>query len=271
MFIKDVQVQLLSVTPKELIMNLYIMGRRPSKAVLAIVKKTGIPRYRGKKSRADVLVNYGLAGTHADRFYKQFPSARRIPTINKHIGHSKLSVVNRAGKEGIRVPESKLKLGFRDRAKNFIEKRTNSIGGIGIKQATHKKPIPGKYYQEFIKDRIYELRVHAFKWTDDWAVQKRVGPADSIAWNFKQGGHFITVGNPGGFKVFREAREISDQILDMLDMAFGAVDFIVDGDHNVYFIEINSAPGFTELSEHIYVGAFNELKDLSSKQFAKLT
>jgi D-alanine-D-alanine ligase-like ATP-grasp enzyme len=53
-------------------------------------------------------------------------------------------------------------------------------------------------------------------------------------------------------------------------MSFGAVDFIVDENHEIYFIEINSAPGFTELSEHIYVDAFDRLKKLKKKEISSL-
>ena len=56
----------------------------------------------------------------------------------------------------------------------------------------------------------------------------------------------------------------------MLNMSFGAVDFIVDKGYNLYFIEINSAPGFTELSECIYVDAFNKLKGMSERKLRAL-
>jgi D-alanine-D-alanine ligase-like ATP-grasp enzyme len=56
----------------------------------------------------------------------------------------------------------------------------------------------------------------------------------------------------------------------MLGMSFGAVDFLVDTNYNIYFIEINSAPGFSELSKPIYVDAFQRLKQLSKKDLLKL-
>jgi D-alanine-D-alanine ligase-like ATP-grasp enzyme len=55
----------------------------------------------------------------------------------------------------------------------------------------------------------------------------------------------------------------------MLGMSFGAIDFIVDKNYELYFIEINSAPGFTELSKKIYVEAFDKLKSLNRKQILK--
>ncbi len=250
--------------------NIRIAGRKGSKAVKMIADETDIKRYLGRKHKTDAIINYGLAGDHLRAFNRKYPDAKRLPVVNANVGYSKLTAVRRAASNNILVPESKSSLARNDDAKNFIEKRTNSIGGIGICQAKSKGSIPGKYYQQFISNRRYELRVHAFTWTDNWTVQKRIGPADTIAWNFKQGGHFITVRNPESYKIFVEAREISAKILKMLDMSFGAVDFIVDTDYRVYFIEINSGPGFTNLSGQIYFDAFTKLKTLKQKEIFNL-
>ncbi len=250
--------------------NIRIAGRKGSKAVKAIVDETSISRYLGRKYKTDAIINYGLAGDHLRAFNRKYPDAKHIPMINANVGYSKLTGVRRAANAKILVPESKSTLGKKDNIKDFIEKRTNSVGGIGICKARGRGNISGKYYQQFINNRRFEIRVHAFKWTDNWAVQKRVGPADAIAWNFKQGGHFITVKNPGSYKTFVEARKISADILDLLNMSFGAVDFLVDTDYRVYFIEINSGPGFTNLSGKIYFDAFTKLKKLSDKEISKL-
>lgn len=251
---------------------LCIIGRKLSKSLRIINRKAGTPIYTGRQSKADVLVNYGLAGIQLDSFYHRKPSARRIPTINGSVGYSKLSVVNRAKRENIQVPESKLSLTREDVIEDFIEKRFSSVGGIGIRKARGKKQLPSKYYQRFIKNRRYEIRIHAFRWMniDEWPVQKRVGPEDVIAWNYKQGGHFITIERPGDYNVFVKAREISKKILDILGMSFGAVDFVVDNDYNLWFLEINSAPGFTELSEPLYIKAFKKLNSMSNKGLLKL-
>jgi glutathione synthase/RimK-type ligase-like ATP-grasp enzyme len=122
-----------------------------------------------------------------------------------------------------------------------------------------------------IDDRRFELRVHSFLWIpqDEWRLHKRLGPADQIAWNFHQGGHFQTVRHPDKYKVFTEAREIARKILEMRKMAFGAVDLIVDNNMEVYFIEVNASPGFTELSQGIYVDAINRLVELPVKEIKK--
>ena len=249
--------------------NIRIIGKKGSKTCSLIVKETGIPRYTGKSNRADFLINFGLAGTKRDAFLKRFPSAKSIPTINKHVGYSKLNVINRAKQEGIEVPESKLTLSRSDTKAEWIEKKFSSIGGKGIRKAKGKNKMLGKYYQRFVTDRHYELRIHAFLWMDEYRVQKRVGKADEIAWNFHNGGHFITVQNPKRYRVFEEAMEASSKILKMLGMAFGAVDFIVTKDFKLLFLEVNSAPGVSGLSDQIYIDAFTKLKSLPKKELYK--
>jgi hypothetical protein len=110
-----------------------------------------------------------------------------------------------------------------------------------------------------ISNRLFELRVHAFKWTDNWKVQKRMGDPKKIAWNFHNGGTFININNPNKYSLYHKAIDISKKVLDISGMDFGAVDFIVDNKHKLYFLEINSAPGFTNLSNDIYFKAFESL------------
>jgi len=246
-----------------------IIGKKGSKTCGLIVKETGIPRYTGKSNNVDLLINFGLAGAKRDSFLKRFPSARTIPTINKHVGYSKLNVINRAKQAGIEVPDSKLSLAGADKKSDWIEKKFSSVAGKGIRKAKGKNKMLGKYYQRFVDDRLYELRIHAFLWMDEYRVQKRVGKADEIAWNFHNGGHFITIHNPKQYRVFEEAMEASNKILKMLGMAFGAVDFIVTKDYKLLFLEVNSAPGVSGLSDQIYIDAFKKLKSLPKKELYK--
>jgi glutathione synthase/RimK-type ligase-like ATP-grasp enzyme len=252
-----------------------IIGKRASKAVKAIRTDADIRGYTGKttKVKTDALINYGLASKQLETFYRHFPSARKLPVINRFVGYSKYNVAKRASDKGIPVPETKISLSKKDDKSGFIEKRTASIGGKGIIKARGRGRIAGKYYQKFIGDRRYELRVHAFLWIpqEDWRVQKRVGPDNEIAWNYKNGGHFISIHRPRSYKSFVQAEEIAEDVLNMLGMSFGAVDFLVDSRHNVYFIEVNSAPGFTELSRPIYVDAFSRLKKMRPKDVLKYT
>jgi len=250
-----------------------LVGKKGSKSCKEIREGAEILGYFKKPAvLPEVIVNYGLAGAKLDSFFKKFPSARRVPMLNRSIGYSKLTVCHRAEKKDIPVPESRQRLEHGSKRDEWIEKRTNSIGGKGICIARGTGSIGGKYYQKFIKNRRYELRVHAFAWIpkSEWRVQKRLGSADEIAWNYKNGGHFVTVKNPGASKTFVQSQEISEKVLDMLGMSFGAVDFLVDTNYNLYFIEINSAPGFSELSKPIYVDAFTRLKQLPKKELLKL-
>lgn len=225
-------------------------------------------RYRGgkKHQNVDFLINYGLAGLQKDRYYKLFPSARKIPTVNRNVGHSKFYAVNKACRAGIRAPKSVTSLSKKENPKDWVEKRVHSIGGKGIKQAKGRIKVKGKYYQKMIKDRVYELRVHAFLWMDDWAVHKRLGEKNTIAWNFSNGGHFQTIHNTNSNKILREAKETSKKILNLFNMSFGAVDFIVSKSGGLYFIEVNSAPGFSGLSDSIYFKAFNTFANLSKRK-----
>ena len=251
--------------------SIRIIGKRGSRARIAITKTTGIPLYK-KKDGVLAIINYGLAGKALDRFFRKCPSAKSMPILNRYIGKSKYEVVNDADRKDILVPESRLSLTSKPKLGDWIEKKHHSIGGIGIIKARGRNRREAKYYQRFIKDRRYELRIHAFKWIDpsEWRVQKRLGKSSEIAWNYKNGGTFQTVRNTK-YNIFKEAIKMSEAILDLRKMAFGAVDFIVDKDGKVYFIEINSAPGFTELSQPIYVDAFKALTKVSNKEILRMS
>lgn len=246
-----------------------IMGKRGSKAKLAISQNAGIPLYRGGK--CDCIINYGLSGANLEAIFRKFPASKPIPIINRSVGHSKYSSVKSAEKHGISVPETKLSLGLTDKLSDWIEKRVNSSKGFGIRQARGRAAIAGKYFQKMVKNRRFELRVHAFAWIpqNEWVLNKRLGPANQIAWNFHQGGHFSRVIYPNKYNVFAEAKEISASVLKMHNMAFGAVDLIVDTNMKIYYIEVNSSPGFEELNRQVYAQAFGALKQLPAKAVRK--
>lgn len=252
------------------IKTLRLVAKPGSKARKEITAATGISRYTGNKDNAvTAIINYGLCGDHLNAFLRKYPAAAKIPMLNKSIGCPKYTAVKAASKHGILVPETKLNLSKEDKLEEWIIKRQHSIGGLGIKYAPSRDPKEGHYYQKFIKNRRYELRVHAFTWTN-CTVQKRLGKSDVIAWNFKNGGHFVGITKPEKYKLFNDAIQIALKILEIRAMAFGAVDFIVDTDGTLYFIEVNSSPGFTDFSKHIYVDAFNALAKCSRAQVLEL-
>jgi len=244
-------------------MTVRIVGNRGSKAYKTIVEETDI-QVQTRQHDTDVILNYGLNKSKMEYLCERYKHINNIPVINRYVGRSKYSVVRNALANKITAPETKLLLSKDDILADWIEKRVHSSRGYGIKRATRRHKIPGKYYQKFIKDRNYELRVHAFLWIpkDSWVVHRRSGSHDKIAWNFHQGGNFSHAGRTD---ITERAKAVSEKILKLNGMSFGAVDFIVDRKGAIYFIEVNSCPGFTTLSNTIYINAVNKLMKLPVK------
>jgi len=245
-----------------------IMGKRKSNSVKQIIQSTSIKKlYEDCK----VIINYGLAGEKLKNKIISFPFITSKHIINKFIGYSKYYVLQIAKKNNILIPKTFLELPLTEEPKKYLSKKHYSIGGKGIDIATSRDMLYERYYQEFIKDRIYEIRVHAFKWLSKsiWTVQRRIGDTNTIAWNFHNGGRFQNIPNQN-IGIYNEAKNITDKLLTVLNMSFGASDFIISSDNQLYFLEINSAPGFTDFSKHIYIKAFTELTKLPITVLNKL-
>ncbi|MFN3330118.1 MAG: hypothetical protein ACK419_04245 [Pyrinomonadaceae bacterium] len=245
-----------------------MIGKPGSGAYRTIREETGLRRFVSNiASSVDIIVNYGLCGEHLNNFLHTHRAARSIPIINKYIGMSKYAAIQKVKNAGLLVPESKLFLGRKDDKNDWIEKRFNSSRGYGICKARGHERMNDKYYQEFVHNRVYELRIAAFLWipTEEWGVFKRHGDKNKIAWNFHQGGYFSDVYDKAA-STFQQALEMSKIILRTLQMGFGAVDFIVDNAKKIYFIEVNSAPGFTEFSADTYIKAFKKIQGVSLKK-----
>ena len=154
-------------------MKVEMISKPDSIAAKEIRKQAGIEIYINKRNKAQVLINYGLAGKQLGNYYVKVPSARAIPTLNRYIGKSKYNAIKDAEKANILVPETTLILPKSAKPEEWIEKRIHSVRGVGIRKATNKRrTIKGKYFQKFIQNRKYELRVHAFRWTTAWSIQK---------------------------------------------------------------------------------------------------
>jgi len=246
-------------------MKLSIVGKLKSKATKKIVTLTPLSKYTNK---SDIVVNYGLV---QNKLYTKYPSIKIKPIINKFIGCNKYRAIKEAEHAKILVPKTLMSLTKLDQKLKFIVKKFHSQGGVGIKIATTKSKLKHKYYQEFINDRRYELRVHGFLWEDidKWTIQKRLGKKEEIAWNYHNGGTFQSIKCPNNYDTFIKAKQIAYSILKLRNMAFGAVDLIVTNSGDIYFIEINSAPGFTKLSEQVYINAFNTLVKIPKKEILK--
>lgn len=251
--------------------SISIIGKKGSKAVSRIVNLTNVTRYT---SKCDIVLNYGLVGTRYAAFLKSHPSLATKLLFNKGIGKNKFDVLKDVeAAEIVDVPRSFKQLPKAAMVKDFLVKKYNSQGGIGIAMAKTRIPPTGKYYQQFIQNRKYELRVHGFLWasTKDWLVQKRLGPENTIAWNYHMGGRFQRVARPDDFSLFRQAIKVTEDVLKLRKMAFGAVDFIVTTDSKLLFLEINSAPGITEVSQKEYIKNFDALFDIPLKTIKALS
>lgn len=209
------------------------------------------------------IINYGLTG-EALEYMKEHTLREKfsgeIRIINQHITADKYEAIIKV-RNSIPTPITVERLNRQDLPENFLLKRRYSFGGYGIRIAQNRIPIPGMYYQQRIVNRPYELRILAFDWLPSnlWPIYKRIGPEDQVTWNHHQGGRFITVNNPERYGIFQRAREYSLHVLSILNMNFGAIDFVVDESREPFFIEINSAPGWTTLSKDKYLDAFNKL------------
>ena len=247
-----------------------IIGKKGSRAVSQVVGLTNVTRYN---SKCTLVVNYGLAGPRYAAFLKNHPSLANKSVLNKYVGKNKFDILKDVeAAKIVEVPESYARLPKSAMVGDFLVKKYHSQGGVGIAVAKTRVPPAGKYFQRFVPNRLYELRVHGFLWapTEDWLVQKRLGSKDAIAWNFHQGGRFQTIKRAQDYRLFREAMDITKSILKLRNMAFGAVDFIVTADSRLLFLEVNSAPGFTEISQHAYTKNFNTLCGLSPKSIKAL-
>lgn len=251
-------------------MIISVIGKKGSKATKQLVHYTDAVRYT---KNCDLVVNYGLTGERFNSFAAKFPSLLSKPIINRYVGRNKFDVLKDVQELGIvTIPASYRKLPFGTKKSDFIVKKYHSVAGKGIGWANSRGSMVGKYYQRFVSNRKYELRVHGFMWVpkQEWLVQKRLGSHDEIAWNFHKGGKFQTIRHPDNYRLFREARDIAEKILAMRRMAFGAVDFIVTDTNDLVFLEINSAPGFTEVSRPAYVNNFNTLANMSKKEIKNI-
>jgi len=248
----------------------YIIHRPTSSYAKKIARSLSIMKIEedGRRTINDpmpFIINYGLSKSRLEaltpRWRIIFPDLRYNPmVINCNIPKSKYWAVNQVT---VDHPISKRKLGADENPSDYIIKKFHSMGGRGIRRATTRERMADHYYQKFINRGPYEIRVHAYNWIDqsEWPVQKRVGPEDQIAWNWRQGGRFINVQAPGRYNIFKQARSMSKQVLKDLELDFGAIDFVVDTEGKIYFIEINTAPGWCRTNEERSINAFKKLTD----------
>jgi hypothetical protein len=212
-----------------------------------------------------IFVNYGIGGKTWNIVYKKLK--QRAPDcvfLNPWTGINKYDWVKYAGSLDIPVPDSLHVLNGDDiNYDNWIAKPYYSFGGRNIGPATNYLDSPSHYYQRFIKERRFEVRVSFFKWLEEkhWLVWKRVSDDPTqITWNRHQGGRFITVKKPLNFGLYQRIFEDVRKITANSVLAFGAVDFVVAKGNKHYFLEVNTTPGFScDPTRDKYIASFKSL------------
>lgn len=230
---------------------------------------------------ADLIVNYGKAGAEAAEFWGRYPIANTKPCINKEFIANKRKQCELADKacranlatDWVEVPLCSSYRNLLDLNDVWIAKPFYGGYGRGIVPIEEYNNDGSKYFQKRIMNRRYELRVHAFMWQpiEEWRVHKKIHPDgnNQLTWNHHTGGKFITV-NDHNRGVFLRAKQAAQFISSDLNFQFTGMDFIVDDNMKLWFLEGNSCPGFTELSEGFYVQAFKDLKTLAETDFEKV-
>ena len=208
------------------------------------------------------------------------PSITRLPILN-HIQYgNKFDCIIQARENGVPAPASNRTVWQVPIDGSWIVKPYYSLGGRGIVPYTGQHTQNNVYFQERIMNRRYEMRVHAFKWTDPntWIFQKRVHPDgdEQLTWNHHTGGHFVTINEPTDPLHDRLRVDVA-KLMDIFGYQFGACDFIVTnaGERGAqlphYFLEWNLSPGWTlDTTRDAYISAFQDLNTMTQEAFNAL-
>ena len=97
------------------------------------------------------------------------------------------------------------------------------------------------YISEYIR-KVEEYRVFVAQGRAVWVAKKTPADPDALAWNVAKGGRFDNV-RWGDWPL--KAVKKSIEAFNLTELDFGGVDVMVDGQGEVYIIEINSAPSQT--------------------------
>jgi ribosomal protein S27AE len=247
-----------------------VFGRRGSTYRKTIDDWMGNNRIR----ESHLAVNYGLQGEKLDSYLERNPGIHGMPVFNMKQAGNKFDQVVTASDAGVCAPNSwrEGNLIQAEDVEKFIVKPNYSLGGRDINVWDGEPIADNMYLQDRVMNRRYEIRVHAFAWVDPekWLFQKRVHPDgdDVLAWNFHNGGKFITIEDPHD-PLHNRIRESVKTCMKALGYSFGGADFIIQNPGNRgeelkhYFIEWNLAPGWTlENTEEYYKSSFLLLQDI---------
>jgi hypothetical protein len=226
----------------------------------------------------DMVINYGLKGQRLIDWYRgnqRRAAFESLPQINGAPAINKYEAIQLAASHNVPTPETWRTIEYRGERdpdpNNFIFKPFFSQRGRGIVPMGTEPANAHGYYQRMIPNRRYEVRVIGATWYNEpWAVYKKTPgagmPEGQIAWNHDQGGVFRRVEDIT-LRVFDECIGYTRTMLNAMDLHFGAADFIVDEDRRIYFIEMNTRPGFTaDYGIGYYVSMFRDLLERNESE-----
>lgn len=246
--------------------NIFLLCKRGSMSSRILSRKLNLPRTYWQGNNGPIgathLINWGVFGEPRRRYMAKHPQSNRLPMLNRELPGSKYHIAKIF--EDI-APETKRRL--EEPESGWIYKPFYSAKGRNIHRINDLSRCDWEhgYAQREVYPRRYEVRVAAFGWTDPhtWGFYKKIArdvDKDQLCWNHDRGGTFVKVESPFEYGLFRRCAVHSALILDILQLDFGAVDFIVDGDGQEWFLEINLQPGFSEeYDSNTYLSPFHTL------------
>lgn len=134
----------------------------------------------------------------------------------------------------------------------------HSGAGIEIVDLHHDLPVAPLYTKKI--DNNGEYRVHVMN-GEVFDYRKKSRLADDEA--TEEQGKIRTLGNgwiyrQGNLKRLERIEELAKSAIRALGLDFGAVDIIMDGDGNVFVLEINTAVGLADNTLESYITKFKE-------------
>jgi len=164
---------------------------------------------------------------------------KKVKILNQNINTDKLEILKKVREAGINTPKIYEK--FEDIDKFPVVGRNYHHFGakdfVLIKSPSEY--VKRDYYLEYIR-KIGEYRIHyCLGHYYPCKKIKKYPEANPIVRNHKNGWKFVSYN--GKYKDMLV--EFAKKIINIVKYDFGAIDCIMDKNHKLYFLEINSAPG----------------------------
>jgi hypothetical protein len=232
----------------------------PSPTSKELAKNLGIKRYRKHNCPAntDVLIRWGslYSGITANKTYNTIEAINKA--CNKPLARKILA------EAGVPVPQDIGELEGEDRFP-CIGRPTKHSKGSGFHYCECENDITNArmegctYFSKFYPKKA-EYRVHIGSGKILFISRKINGDENSYVWNHDKGFIFKVISQ----RFWRESvKTVSLRSLEALELDFGAVDVLVDGDGDnlpiAVVLEVNTAPSLTGYSLEKYTNYFKEL------------